>query len=463
MSSSNFNKEVEDIEKAPLVKINPNVHDLSKTMCFKTWNDMIISLPQRTVKWCCKTQYTEEQQKQLTFDLDILEKEGLDFFVNNPILTQRKYELSGGTRSDDCVGCWKTEDASGSSVRTEYTKNFEILWKRRLEKAAHHPKKAIQFHQEMQQHDGFRFIELELTNKCNMACAYCWEGSSTRWQKETGNRMPDTDDAIFSKVIELLNEYWEGDLGKNNYVNFSLLGGEPFFTNHMYEFLEDFIVNLNDTKRTEQRIVVTVTTNLNFPKHKFDKFMELVKRTPNIQYQMQLSNEAVGKRSELIRWGLNWNTWDNNLDAFFTESKKHKNLILGFGCAHNSLSYPYFKEYLKYINEKVIQHDFQRTLIFHTNWVDNPNHLAVNMIDPNMSDVAQEIIDYFENEFTANVYQKSKYTNVLRTLKRHVESTASDEDKENAFKQFKILEDRRKISFVEQFPHYNSIVKIPHK
>lgn len=292
-----------------------------------------------------------------------------------------------------------------------------------------------------------------------MACAYCWEGSSTRWQKETGRRMPDTDDAIFTKVIDILNEYWEGDLGKSDYVNFSLLGGEPFFTNHMYEFLEDFIVNLNNTKRKNQRILVTVTTNLNFPKHKFDKFIELVRHTPNIEYNMQLSGEAIGKRSEIVRWGLNWDTWDRNLDAFFIEAKQHENLILGFGCAHNSLTYPYFKDYLEYINEKVIKHDFTREIVMHTNWVDNPDHLAVNMIDPSMSNIAQEIIDYFENEFSANVNQKSKYVNVLYTLKKHVEAIVSDEDKAESYKQFKILEDRRNISFIEHYPHYNDLIK----
>ena len=46
----------------------------------------------------------------------------------------------------------------------------------------------------------------------------------------------------------------------------------------MYKFIEDFMVNINDTKREEQ-IVYNVTTNLNFPRHKFDKFIELVKRT----------------------------------------------------------------------------------------------------------------------------------------------------------------------------------------
>jgi sulfatase maturation enzyme AslB (radical SAM superfamily) len=459
---SEFNKEVLDITKST-TPINPNIHNLKNTMCFKTWNDLIISLPQRTVKWCCKTKLTPEQDKQVTFDLDILERDGLDFFINHPVLAQRKYDLSGGTRSPDCIGCWRSEDVSDRSVRTEYTRNFDPLWIHRLEKTDNHPKKAVQFNQELQDYDGFRFIELELTNKCNMACVYCWEGSSTRWQKETGNRMPDTDDAIFNKVIDLLNEYWEGDLGKHDYVNFSLLGGEPFFTDHMYQFLEEFVVNLNDTKRKEQVILITVTTNLNFPSHKFDKFIELVKRTPNIIYMMQLSNESVGRRSEIVRWGLNWDTWDKNLDAFFVQAKENKNLSMGFGCAHNSLSYPYFKEYLEYINEKVIQHEYTREITMHTNWVDNPEYLSVRMINPDMEYIAQEIIDYFENEFTANVRQKAKYINVLKTLKSHVLAEVDEYHKKEAYKSFEGLEKRRNISFVEHFPHYNDLIKHPHK
>lgn len=441
-------------------RINPNVHDLKNSMCFKTWNDLIISLPQRTVKWCCKTAHTPEQQKQLTFDLHTL---NLDFLINHPILQQRKYDLSGGTKSPDCIGCWKTEEQSGSSVRTEYTHNFDALWKRRLEMATNHPKKAIQFHDTMQKHDGFRFIEIELTNKCNMACAYCWEGSSTRWQKETGNFFPDTDDAMFDKVIDILNEYWDGDLGNQPYVEFSLLGGEPFFTNHMFKFIEDFVVNINDTKQDDQQVVITVTTNLNFPKKKFDQFIKLVERTPNIKYVMQLSGEAIGKKSEIIRWGLNWDTWDANIDLFFQESLNHKNLSLGFGCAHNSLTYPYFKEFLQYIDEKIEKHSFNQQMIFHTNWVDNPSWLSISQIDKSMSSNAQDIIDYWENEFTGVVRKKEKYTRVLQTLKQLIDGDVSDKDKHIAHHEFGLLEKRRKISFNDTYPHYNSLVKNPDK
>ena len=105
-----------------IVELSPNLHNLHNTMCFKTWNDIVISLPQRTVKWCCKTVYTKEQMKELTFNLDTLTE---DFLFNHPILQQRKHDLSGGIYNKDCELCWKTEKAGGQSVRTEYMKTYD--------------------------------------------------------------------------------------------------------------------------------------------------------------------------------------------------------------------------------------------------------------------------------------------------------------------------------------------------
>ena len=50
--------------------INPRVHYLEQSMCFKTWNDIIISLPRKNVKWCCKTVMNKEDEDATTFTLD---------------------------------------------------------------------------------------------------------------------------------------------------------------------------------------------------------------------------------------------------------------------------------------------------------------------------------------------------------------------------------------------------------
>ena len=368
--------------------------------------------------------------------------------------------MFNATYNKDCELCWKTEQAGGNSVRTEYMKNYDYPLLKQYSKARAHPKRRIQFHKDMKTLDNFKFIEIELTNKCNMACVYCWGGSSTRWQKELGQRFPDTDDLMFDKLIDILNDYWHKSLKSKHHVNFSLLGGEPFFTDHMYKFIENFMININDTKAKEQVVVITVTTNLNFPKHKFDKFIELVKRTPNIRYEMQLSGEALGRKSELIRWGLDFKKWDDNLDLFFQQAKEVDNLILGFGCAHNSLSLPYFKDFLVYLNDKINKFDFQDTgIIMHSNWVDNPEHLAVSALDPKHAKEIQEQIDYF-SDMNAKFYNKQKYISLMRTMKSLVESEVPENTKKFAEKQFKMLEDRRKISFAEHFPHFDELVNI---
>ena len=409
------------------------------TMCYKTWNDIIISLPKKTVSWCCKTNLTEQQTKETTFDLDILNTQGIDFLFNHPILQKRKNNLATGVRCPDCHVCWESEDRASESHRTLYTKTYES-------------KNPGLFAVDT----PATFIELELTNKCNQACVYCGPQLSSRWQKELKQRHPDTEDEIFYKVMELFTEYCNTKLTDAPYINISLLGGEPFFTDHMYIFLEylsEFHV------KTEQEVTVTITTGMAFPEKKFTKFIELIERTPNIIYIMQLSGEAIDERAELIRWGLNFETWNNNLDMFLTESARLNNLVIGFGCAHNALSLPYFKDYLVYINNKLAEHDYKSDVWFLINYIEEPEHLSVPMLGSHHADAVTEQIEYMENEMT-NLYKKDEYITMLKSLRNQIlNANITPEMKNEAAKEFRRLEDRRDISFKSHFPHFDELIK----
>ena len=407
-------------------------------MCYKTWNDIIISLPKKTVSWCCKTDLTEQQTKETTFDLDILDTQGIDFLFNHPILQKRKNDLATGVRCPDCHVCWDSEDRSGVSHRTLYTKT-------------HESKNPAPFAIDT----PATFIELELTNKCNQACVYCGPQLSSRWQKELKQRHPDTEDEIFHKVMELFTEYFNTKLTDAPYINISLLGGEPFFTDHMYIFLE-YLSKLH--VNSEQEITVTITTGMSFPKQKLDKFIKLIERTPNVIYIMQLSGEAIGRKTELIRWGLDFENWNINLDMFLTEAKRLDNLVIGFGCAHNSLSLPYFKEFLMYINNKLIEHEYKSDVWFHVNYIEDPAHLSISMLDKHHADAVTEQIEYMKNEMI-NLYQKDEYITMLKSLRKQIlNANVTPEMKQNASEQFKMLEDRRKVSYKSQFPHFDELI-----
>ena len=411
------------------------------TMCYKTWNDIIISLPKKTVSWCCKTNLTAQQTKETTFDLDILNTQGIDFLFNHPILQKRKNNLATGVRCPDCHVCWESEDRSGQSHRTLYTKTYES-------------KKS--FTGEFDYDTPATFIELELTNKCNLACVYCGPQLSSRWQKELKQRHPDTEDEIFHKVMELFTEYCNTKLTNEPYINISLLGGEPFFTDHMYIFLE-YLSKFH--VKPEQEVTVTITTGMAFPEKKFTKFIELIERTPNIIYIMQLSGEAIDERAELIRWGMDFKTWNNNLDMFLTESARLKNLVIGFGCAHNALSLPYFKDFLVYINKKLAKHEYKSLVWFLINYIEEPQHLSISMLNSHHADAVTEQIEYMENEMT-NLYKKDEYTTMLKSLRNQIlNANITPEMKQNASKEFEMLENRRGISYKSEFPHFDEIVE----
>ena len=94
----------------------------------------------------------------------------------------------------------------------------------------------------------------------------------------------------------------------------------------------------------------------------------------------------------------------------------------------------------------------------HHNWVDNPFPLSVAMIDPKHVDTVDEIIEYYDN-MDVKIVPRNRYRDLLYTLRNHVLSPVSDEDKEDAYRYLNTLEKRRNISFSDVFPHFSELVK----
>ena len=433
------------------------MYNIDDTMCWKAWSDLMISLPNKSVKWCCKTSYTKKQSQELKFDADTLD---LEFLINHPILQKRKRELSSGIKSTDCKQCWENEAKSGVSTRITSQKQIEYLM---LNTRYNKLKKSGEFSDTVSALDLIHDIEIELTNKCNMACVYCWEGLSSRWQKETGKKFSDTDDIVFDKVIDLLNEYWDKKLKHSGYVNFKLQGGEPFFTEHMFEFIERFLKRIDAEKGPRQQIFVNITTNLNFPKQKLDRFIELVKETTGINYTIQASCEATGKQAEIIRWGLNWKNWDSNFRKFLSESVSLNNLHIGIGCSHNSLSIPYFLDFVKYIDNTIADLKYKKAIIYHRNWVDNPEYMSPGTLEQHHIDAVDDTINYLKNESPTNIIEKPLLIENLRNIRAMIGKKTSDNIKHESYEKFTRLEQRRGISFAEHFPHYSELILKPSK
>ena len=62
----------------------------------------------------------------------------------------------------------------------------------------------------------------------------------------------------------------------------------------------------------------------------------------------------------------------------------------------NSLSLPYFKDFLVHLNDKITQFEFDKDIIMHQNWVDNPTFSSIGTRSKH-ADKIDEQIDYFKN------------------------------------------------------------------
>ena len=146
---------------------------------------------------------------------------------------------------------------------------------------------------------------------------------------------------------------------------------------------------------------------------------------------------------------------------FLTESTRLDNMVIGFGCAHNALSLPYFKDFLVYINKKLAKHEYKSLVWFLINYIEEPQHLSISMLNSHHADAVTEQIEYMENEMT-NLYKKDEYTTMLKSLRNQIlNANVTPEMKQNASEEFKMLEDRRKVSYKSQFPHFLHIFTIP--
>jgi hypothetical protein len=105
------------------------------------------------------------------------------------------------------------------------------------------------------------------------------------------------------------------------------------------------------------------------------------------------------------------------------------------------------------------EHAYNLEIWFGVNYIEEPQHLSISMLDSHHADAVTEQIEYMENEMP-NIVRKDEYITMLKSLRNQIlNANVTPEMKQNASTQFKMLEDRRKISFKAEFPHFDELVK----
>ena len=200
--------------------------------------------------------------------------------------------MNNGIWSKGCYVCEQKEKQGLVSQRLTEVKT-------QLSQLGIHNRVEIEPFYEIYNKNQYLWVNVQPSNKCNLACIMCWPGSSS---------------TIFEEVEKYGEKHWKNnDVKLHNYNNFAsianhrhpkgriyLSGGEPSMMNDVIKYL-DSIPNPEEIK---------LSLNSNF--QLFNKrFWKILQKFKNLY--IMASVDGIGKRAEYIRYHSNWKQVEYNI------------------------------------------------------------------------------------------------------------------------------------------------------
>lgn len=239
------------------------------TMCVLPWIHKYVN-PQGLVMPCCVGNEN--------YPLGNINYQSLDEISTNPIRDQ----MLKGERPDACNHCWQQEDSGIKSMRQSFNKK-------------HKPEK----------HFVMKYLDIRLSNKCNLMCRMCSGKYSNRIAQEEEklygfNKYKN--ETLSPSLTEMQLDYIQKNINTIESVYFA--GGEPLINETHYRILELLIEN----KKT--KVEISYNTNFSILKYKKYNLIDLWSNFDSIT--IGASIDLIGDQSNYVRHGVEYSTIEEN-------------------------------------------------------------------------------------------------------------------------------------------------------
>lgn len=144
------------------------------------------------------------------------------------------------------------------------------------------------------------YIEISLSNKCNLACKMCSPTYSSLWNTlvDTNDKLKKYHHTVTQPKIDVPSIFADIDLFKLKKIKY--LGGEPFVTpetKQLFEYLAD--------KKVIGNITLELNTNCTLFPTKWLNYLDMFKSVT-----IELSIDGIELVNDYVRYGKTWNTVD---------------------------------------------------------------------------------------------------------------------------------------------------------
>jgi MoaA/NifB/PqqE/SkfB family radical SAM enzyme len=257
----------------------------SKTFCILPFVHSTITT-NGDIQLCCVSQ--EKSQHNIN-------ESNVANWWNSSYLKEVRQKMLDGQEIDACRECYDVEKKNLISHRQKFNKEYKIVQTK-------HADKIIDYL-------GYTdllapiYMEVQLTNLCNLKCIMCREQDSSAFLTENkklniavhNQQEFEWNTHAIEQIRDLFNQ------PNINFIN--LRGGEPFMVPQIKEILLSSIAN-----GTAKNIKLHISTNCT----KFDEsWVEVLSNFKEIR--MMCSIDATDRLLEYIRFGSNWQLIQDNI------------------------------------------------------------------------------------------------------------------------------------------------------
>ena len=257
--------------------------------------------------------------------------------------------MQAGERPPGCEYCWKIEDMGREAVsdRIYKSKIYEI---RDLRQAADTPP---------DQDIDLKTLEISFDRTCQFACSYCNPAFSSTWVKDIRNNGPYVDlvsdgrnhfthshdhSQLFrfgepNPYVDAFFAWWETDLHRT-LEELRITGGEPLMSGYTWQLIDWFRTNPG---RSKTRLAINSNLGMDW-----STIQRLLDGCQGLELDIYTSNEAMHSQAEYIRDGLDWQTWNHNVQNILDYDASPVRAVHSM-CTINALCLESLTEYLDHL------------------------------------------------------------------------------------------------------------------
>ena len=239
------------------------------------------------------------------------------------------------------------------------------------------------------------YIELSLSNECNLTCKMCCADYSTTWDKliRKNEFLKEWHHPVTQPEMSVESIFADVDLSKLKKIKY--LGGEPFITPQIKD-LFDFL----DKNGIIGNVNFTCNTNVTLFPNKWKNYLSKFKKV-----EVELSIDGVGKVNDYIRHGKKWDVLYNNLLKWVEYRDQSSNIEVHIFSTIQAYNLHDIKNLKKLADDNNMQ--------FHSSLLVVPEYLSVNVLP-------KEYLEEIKDDVNLKYYKSIKDdTHLIEQFKKY--------------------------------------------